>query len=160
MDNLPVQLIEATEAHVPQMMTWFATEHSCHVWGGPEFRFPFTAETFLADSKLTRLPSYALIRESAELCGFGQFYLRAGRCHLSRLAIDPACRGRGLGTQLIEMLLREGGKRLGVTQGSLFVHITNTAAIALYERLGFTQSSYPEPGFEIPNAYYMISSGA
>jgi ribosomal protein S18 acetylase RimI-like enzyme len=160
LDNLPVQLIEATEAHVPQMMTWFPTEHSCHVWGGPEFSFPFTAETFLADSKLARLPSYALIRESAELCGFGQFYLRVGRCHLSRLAIAPAYRGRGLGTQLIEMLLREGKKTLGVTHSSLFVHITNTSAVALYERLGFTRSSYPEPGFEIPNAYYMISSGA
>jgi ribosomal protein S18 acetylase RimI-like enzyme len=142
------------------MMTWFATEHSCHVWGGPEFRFPFTAETFLADSKLTRLPSYALIRESAELCGFGQFYLRAERCHLSRLAIAPAHRGRGLGTQFIEMLLREGKKTLGVTRSSLFVHTSNTSAIALYERLGFTQSPYPEPGLEIPNAYYMISSGA
>ena len=70
MDNPPVQLIEVAKAHVAQIMTWFPTEHSCRVWGGPEFRFPFTAETFLADSKLTSLPSYALIRESAELCGF------------------------------------------------------------------------------------------
>jgi ribosomal protein S18 acetylase RimI-like enzyme len=160
LDNLPVQLIEATKAHVPQMMTWFPTEHSCRVWGGPEFRFPFTAETFLADSKLTAIPSYAMIRESAELCGFGQFYLRAGRCHLSRLAVASAYRGRGLGTQLIEMLLREGKKTLGVTQSSLFVHVTNTSAIALYERLGFTRFPYPEPGLEIPNSCYMISSGA
>jgi ribosomal protein S18 acetylase RimI-like enzyme len=158
MDNLPVQLIEATKAHLPQIMTWFTTEHSCRVWGGPEFRFPFTAETFLADSALTRLPSYALIRESAELCGFGQFYLRAGRCHLSRLAVAPAHRGRGLGTQLIERLLREGKKKLGVTQSSLFVHDTNTSAIALYERLGFMRCPYPDPGLEIPNCYYMTLS--
>ena len=158
MDNLRGDLIKATQAHVPEMMSWFPTEHSCHVWGGPEFRFPFTAETFLADSKLTRLPSYALIGESAELCGFGQFYMRVGRCHLSRLAVAPAFRGRGLGTQLIEMLLREGTKTLGVTQGSLFVHLTNTAAIALYERLGFTRSPYPEPGLAIPNSLYMILS--
>ena len=105
MENLPVQLVEVAEAHAPQFMTWFPTEHSCRVWGGPEFRFPFTLETFLADSKLTRLPSYALIRDKAELCGFGQFYLRVGRCHLSRLAVAPAHRGRGLGTQLIRMLL-------------------------------------------------------
>jgi len=139
-------------------MTWFATEHSCRVWGGPEFRFPFTAETFLADSALARLPSYALIRESAELCGFGQFYLRAGRCHLSRLAVAPAHRGRCLGTQLIERLLQEGKKKLGITQSSLFVHVTNTSAIALYERLGFMRCAYPDPGLEIPNCYYMISS--
>jgi ribosomal protein S18 acetylase RimI-like enzyme len=158
--NLPIQLIEATEAHVPQIMTWFPTEDSCRVWGGPEFRFPFTAETFLADSKLTSMPSYALVRESAEVCGFGQFYLRVARCHLSRLAVAPAYRGQGLGTQLIEMLLQEGKKTLGVTQGSLFVHVTNTSAIALYERLGFIRSPYPEPGVGIQNSHYMILSGA
>jgi ribosomal protein S18 acetylase RimI-like enzyme len=86
--------------------------------------------------------------------------LRVGRCHLSRLAVAPAHRGRGLGTQLIEMLLREAKKTLGITQSSLFVHVTNTSAIALYERLGFTRSPYPEPGLEIPNSYYMISSCA
>ena len=155
-DGNPLVLIEATQAHVPELMTWFPTEHSCRIWGGPEFRFPFTAETFLADSKLMSLQSYALIGESAELCGFGQYYLRVGRCHLSRLAVAPAYRGRGLGTRLIEMLQREGKKALGVTESSLFVHVTNTSAIALYERLGFTRSAYPEPGLGIPNAFYMI----
>ena len=155
-DGNPLLLIEATKAHVPEIMTWFPTEHSCRVWGGPQFRFPFTVETFLADSKLMSLASYALIRESAELCGFGQFYLRVGRCHLGRLAVAPAHRGRGLGTQLIEMLLREGKKTLGVTESSLFVHLSNTAAIALYERLGFTRSPDPEPGLAIPNSLYMI----
>ena len=157
MDGNPVRLIEATKAHVPEMMTWFPTEHSCRVWGGPEFRFPFTVDTFLADSKLLSLASYALIRESDELCGFGQFYLRVGRCHLARLAVAPAHRGQGFGTQLIEMLQREGKKTLGVTESSLFVHVSNTPAIALYERLGFTRSPYSEPGLAIPNGLYMIS---
>jgi ribosomal protein S18 acetylase RimI-like enzyme len=156
MDNIPIRLIGATKSHVPQLMTWFSTEHDCHVWGGPEFRFPFTAETFLADSKLTSIPSYALIREPAELCGFGQYYRRAGRCHLSRLAIAPSDRGRGLGTQLIEKLLQEGKRVLGVTESSLFVHVTNTSAIALYERLGFVRTPYPDPAFDLPNSYYMI----
>jgi ribosomal protein S18 acetylase RimI-like enzyme len=155
-DANPLRLIEATKAHVPEIMTWFPTEHSCRVWGGPQFRFPFTVETFLADSKLMSLASYALIQKSAELCGFGQFYMRVGRCHLSRLAVAPAHRGQGLGTQLIEMLLREGQNTLSVTESSLFVHVSNTSAIALYERLGFTRSPYPEPGLAIPNSLYMI----
>jgi ribosomal protein S18 acetylase RimI-like enzyme len=138
------------------MMSWFATEDSCKTWGGPEFRFPFTAETFLADSKLLRIPSYGLIGESAELCGFGQFYLRAGRCHLSRLVVAPAHRSRGFGTQLISMLQQKGKEALHVTGSSLFVHVNNTSALALYERLGFTRSPYPEPGLGIPNAHYMI----
>jgi ribosomal protein S18 acetylase RimI-like enzyme len=153
---MPLQLIKATNAHVPELMTWFPTAHSCRVWGGPEFRFPFTVETFLADSKLLSLASYALIRELGELCGFGQFYLRVGRCHLARLAVAPSHRGQGFGTQLIEMLRREGQTTLGVTESSLFVHVSNTSAIALYERLGFTRAPYPEPGLAIPNSLYMI----
>jgi ribosomal protein S18 acetylase RimI-like enzyme len=158
LDNRTLQLIKATETHALQIMPWFPDEHSCRVWGGPAFRFPFTPETFLTDSKLADLPSYVLIRDPAELCAFGQFYLRAGRCHLGRLAVAPAQRGRGLGTQLIRMLVQEGTKTLGVTETSLFVHITNTSALALYQRLGFTCASYPEPGHMLPDSYYMIAS--
>jgi ribosomal protein S18 acetylase RimI-like enzyme len=156
-DNPILQLIKATEAHAPQIMSWFPDEHSCRVWGGPAFRFPFTLETFMADAKLAEAPSYVLIRETAELCAFGQFYLRAGRCHLARLAVAPTQRGRGIGTELIRMLMREGTSALGVTESSLFVHVTNTAALALYQRLGFTCTAYPGPDLMLLNSHYMIA---
>jgi ribosomal protein S18 acetylase RimI-like enzyme len=157
MDDPTLQVVKATETHAPQIMPWFPDEQSCRLWGGPAFRFPFTPETFLKDSKLAEIPSYVLISDPAELCAFGQFYLRAGRCHLSRLAVAPTQRSRGIGTQLIRMLMQEGTKTLGVTESSLFVHTTNTAAQALYHRLGFTCIPYPGPD-RIPNSYYMIAS--
>ena len=154
----PLHLVKATREHLLRMGSWFPDQESCRVWGGPEFRFPFTAETFLADSKWADLASHALIRNSTELCGFGQFYLRAGRCHLGRLAISPDCRGQGLGTQLIALLQKAGKQQLGTTEYSLFVSFTNTAAKALYERLGFKCVPYPEKGFEIPDCHYMVAS--
>ena len=156
MDRL--HLTGATREHLLLLASWFPSQSACRVWGGPEFRFPFTAETFLADSKYAELPSYALIRGSAELCGFGQFYLRAGRCHLSRLAITPGCRGQGLGTQLIALLQQAGKEKLGTTEYSLFVSVTNNAARALYERLGFKCVPYPEEGIAIANSHYMVAS--
>jgi ribosomal protein S18 acetylase RimI-like enzyme len=154
----PLHLTKATREHLLQMVPWFPSQDTCRVWGGPEFRFPFTAETFLADSKYADLPSYALIRGSTEVCGFGQFYLRAGRCHLSRLAISPGSRGQGLGTQLIGLLQKAGKEQLGTTEYSLFVSVTNKAAKALYERLGFTCAPYPEEGLAIPDSHYMVAS--
>jgi ribosomal protein S18 acetylase RimI-like enzyme len=157
-DDVPVQLIEATQAHLQSMLCWFPTAPSCTLWGGPEFRFPFTFESFVADSKLTSIPSYGLIEESGKLCGFGQYYLRAGRCHLARLAVAPDQRGRGLGTRLIGLLQEKGKETLRVTESSLFVHVNNPSALALYERLGFMRAPYPEPGAAMPDAYYMVSS--
>jgi ribosomal protein S18 acetylase RimI-like enzyme len=134
-------------------MRWFPSRESCQTWGGPEFRFPFTAETFRVDCHL-ELPSWALLDGRGTLCGFGQYYLRTGRCHLARLAIAPALRGRGLGGQLIELLSDAGKAVLGVEHCSLFVASANTAAMALYERLGFARAAYS--GDPLPGCHYMV----
>jgi ribosomal protein S18 acetylase RimI-like enzyme len=137
------------------MMNWFPSAQSCRIWGGPEFRFPFTAETFRADCQFADRPSFTLLDAGGALCGFGQYYLRAGRCHLARLVIAPACRGRGFGTRLIELLADAGKAALGVEQCSLLVSTANTSALALYQRLGFACADYPGgPG--VPGAYYMV----
>lgn len=65
------------------------------------------------------------------------------------LAIDPACRGQGLGGQLIRALVETAPRRC--TTASLEVRTTNEAAIALYSRLGFRQAVvlpryYPDGG--------------
>jgi ribosomal protein S18 acetylase RimI-like enzyme len=160
----PLRFEPATEAHLLQMTQWFPTRDSCILWGGPEFRFPFDDSTFIEDAKLSRMPSRVLLRSSEagapELCGFGQYYLRAGRCHLARLAIAPERQGRGLGTQLIRLLAREGTRALGVPGCSLFVFPTNLGALALYERLGFRRTPYPEPAPRvIREACYLVTEG-
>ena len=135
-------------------MRWFTSRESCQLWGGPAFRFPFTADTFRADCQLAELPSFVLLDASGTVCGFGQYYLRAGRCHLARLAIAPSLRGRGLGMRLIELLSDAGKAALRVEHCSLFVSIANTSAMALYERLGFARAAYP--GDPIPGCHYMV----
>jgi ribosomal protein S18 acetylase RimI-like enzyme len=155
----------ATEAHLLQMMQWFPTRESCIVWGGPEFRFPFDASSFVEDARLARLASWVLLQGSEgralELRGFGQYYLRAGRCHLARLAVVPSRRGQGLGTRLIHLLAREGTRALGVAECSLFVFPTNLRALALYERLGFRRATYPDETAPaaIRAASYLIAEG-
>ena len=36
----PLQLVKATLEHLLRMGSWFPSQDSCRVWGGPEFRFP------------------------------------------------------------------------------------------------------------------------
>jgi ribosomal-protein-alanine N-acetyltransferase len=56
--------------------------------------------------------------------------------HVMNVAVDPEHRGRGVATTLLERLfeLTAGRGRRGYT---LEVRVSNTGAIALYERLGF-----------------------
>ncbi len=54
--------------------------------------------------------------------------------HVMNVAVDPDHRRRGLGRALLEHLLGEVGEDAALT---LEVRRTNTAAMRLYERLGF-----------------------
>jgi ribosomal-protein-alanine N-acetyltransferase len=54
--------------------------------------------------------------------------------HLMNVAVDPGARRIGVATALIERMKNEGGHEERYT---LEVRVSNRAAIAMYERLGF-----------------------
>jgi ribosomal protein S18 acetylase RimI-like enzyme len=143
---------------IPELMRWFPDERSCRTWGGVEFRFPFTATSFREDAMVDKLPSWALVTADGGFVGFGQNYLRVGRCHLGRLAIAPNSRGQGLGTTLVTELCARGRAEFGATSCSLFVVPENRRAMTLYERLGFAATPYPEPSPELGAYVYMVTS--
>lgn len=150
-------IVPVDASHLAEMMTWFPDADACLVWGGDQFRFPFTAESFRHDSRVDHLPSCALMDDDGAFVGFGQYYRREGRCHLARLAIAPAHRGRGFGTALVDALSHRGREELGVDEDSLFVLEHNVDAQRLYKRLGFDFATYPEA---LPPAHlYMTRKG-
>lgn len=146
-----MKLVPATHDHLRQIMEWFPDQHSCAIWGGPQFRFPFTELTFFEDARVDVLPSYALVENDTLIVGFGQYYFRVGRCHLGRLVISPERRGRHLGKALIYGLVELGVQELNVDECSLFVAEENIYAMRLYEKLGFVKAQYPEedPGASV-----------
>lgn len=153
------RLIPFADSHLPELMGWFPDRRSCAAWGGPRFRFPFTAATFREDLQLPEMASRGLVDESGELLGFGQFYLRTGRCHLARLAIRPEARRGGLGSALVGELCRVGRERLGVEQCSLFVLADNAPALALYRKMGFVPEPYPGDDMDLDSGsmLYMVT---
>ena len=151
-----VQLQRFDADRLPELMRWFPDADACRVWGGPSFRFPFTLESFRLDTRMDSLSTWGLMQGDA-LAGFGQYYLRAGRCHLGRLAIAPSLRGRGLGGTLVRELCRIGSSDLGIATYSLFVLPGNERALRLYERLGFSAARYPETGTAFDECTYMVA---
>lgn len=162
LDPPPSSLQRFDESQLPELMGWFPDRATCQTWGGPGFRHPFTAATFREDAKLDSLASLALAMPDGTLGAFGQYYRRLGRCHLSRLAVAPALRGRGIGTTLVRGLCRLGAAELGMEPGadaySLFVLPGNERAERLYRRLGFSAVPYPEPAAEFDGCTYMVAS--
>lgn len=154
---MKIKLVPASVDQVRAMMPWFPDHHSCAIWAGPKFRFPFTERTFVEDTRLN-LPSYALIGDQDEVVAFGQYYLRSNRCHLARLAVSPRHRRRGLGRRLVFELAKVGFEQLEREECSLFVLTDNLPAVRLYEKLGFEIRPYPamsELGLE--RAVYMVA---
>jgi [ribosomal protein S18]-alanine N-acetyltransferase len=75
----------------------------------------------------------AAIRES-KLVGYLICARYADVWHLMNIAVDPAARGQGVGTALLEEMVARAGEDASYT---LEVRPSNATAIALYERFGF-----------------------
>jgi ribosomal protein S18 acetylase RimI-like enzyme len=149
-----LKLVAANRAHLLEMQSWFPDESSCHNWGSTRFRYPFDEVSFVQDSAIETVPSYALIDGDWTLLGFGQCRAFNDRCHLSRLAIAPSTRSEGLGTILIERLMNIGRAQLGLNRFSLYAALDNERAERLYARLGFNRTKAPD-GAELVENHFM-----
>lgn len=148
-------LRESVTRDVAALMDWFESRQDVVIWGGPEFRYPSTRASFFEDIRWQRILSYSLLEPAGEFIGFGQIYDRDGHVHLARLIVTPSRRGQGVGTRLIEMLMRVGREKLSQQRYSLFVFRDNKPAFECYRALGFEISDYPK---DMPHAdvcYYL-----
>ena len=136
-------------------MSWFTNEQQLREWSGPEARFPFDLETFREDSKFDSIASFVMSADGRDMMAFGQCYDRLGRCHLSRLAVAPDQRGKGLITVLMSLLCDYGRAIFSADSSSLFVLTENHPAIHAYTRFGFKVADYPGV-MPLENCLYMI----
>ncbi len=148
-------LRDTTDRDIDELMGWFPDPESVDIWGGPEFRFPFTRQSFLEDSQWERMKSFSLVDPEERMAAFGQLYDRNGRGHLARLISNPGMRRQGAGRRLIRMLMRIASEQLGFTEYSLFVYRHNEPAYRCYLDLGFAVQEYPEDAKMKDKCYFL-----
>ena len=148
-------LAAATDADFDEVMTWFPDAASVDRWGGPEFRFPFTRQSFIEDCRVDVMESYALGHPDGQLAAFGQSYERAGRGHLARLIVNPILRRQGAGKRLIEMIIASLEQGQAYDEYSLFVYRQNTPAYQCYLSLGFAVTDYPEDASMADKCFFL-----
>lgn len=160
MSDLPLQrdgwTLETTdEWGFAEVMTWFPNAAAVDIWGGPKFRYPFTADSFLEDCRPDLMQSYCLRDDSGHYAAFGQSCERDGRGHLARLIVNPDRRRRGGGSRLIEMIIALLEQRHAYAEYSLFVYRHNEPALKCYSALGFVIRDYPEDAALQGLCYFM-----
>jgi [ribosomal protein S18]-alanine N-acetyltransferase len=73
-----------------------------------------------------------------EVVGYGVMSVGAGEAHILNLCVNAHFRCRGVGKQLLKYLV-ERARAAGMGEAFLEVRPSNTAAIRLYQSMGFEQ---------------------
>jgi ribosomal-protein-alanine N-acetyltransferase len=148
-------LRRATPADAGVALSWSPTVEVLHHWAGPSARWPATQESFWEDINNADATTFALVAVDAGVVGLGQVrYREKTYGHLARVIVSPQHRGQGFGRILCSALMREAPKLHAITGYSLWVYSDNTAAIHLYESLGYVRSI---PHATYPNMFLMLA---
>jgi GNAT superfamily N-acetyltransferase len=103
----------------------------------PKASYPLTPEQLCRSIEL-RFDSTVVLLDG-RVRGFANFYVRepAGTCAIGNVVVDPEARGKGVGTYLIESMIRTALLRhqAGMVRISCFNR--NASGLLLYAKLGF-----------------------
>lgn len=119
------------------LIDWIDSPETLVRWGGPSLTWPSSPDQLWQQIDAISFPSFSL-EEDGALLAFGQLALREQGIpqHLCRLVVAPHRRGQQLGERLCRHLMAHAA-RMGATQVTLNVAMTNEHAVRLYRRLGF-----------------------
>ena len=118
------------------------------------FSMPWSADSFLQMIEKEDT-AYFVAEEDGRLLGGCGLLLIAGEGNITNVVVAPEARRRGVAAKLLAYLMEECG-RAGVNAYTLEVGVSNTAAIGLYEKLGFVSEGIRPNFYEKPAEDAMI----
>ena len=134
-----LQLKKFDETFYPQLISWIGSEEALMQFTGPSFTFPLTNEQLnksLSDEK--RFAFIVIDDETNSSVGHAEIYLTERSAFFGKILIgDTQQRGKGLGQQIVNLLLDFTFTHLDRTAVELNVFDWNIAAIKCYEAVGF-----------------------
>lgn len=116
------------------------------------FSMPWSRQDF-ADMVENKDALYLVVEEDfcpgtvIACCGMRSI---VGEGDISNVVVHPDYRKRGIARQMLEELFRRGKADLGVEAYTLEVRKSNTDAVNLYHRLGFTDEGIRKNFYEKP----------
>lgn len=113
------------------------------------FTNPWSADSLRWEIANTDVARLYVCRVDGVLIGFCACWVILDELHINSVAIADAWRRRGLASRMLLEVCRDA-RDAGATQATLEVRRSNTAAIALYEKLGFTCEGVRKDYYQTP----------
>jgi ribosomal-protein-alanine N-acetyltransferase len=114
------------------------------------FTNPWSAESLrweLTETDVARL--YTMRDAEGRLAAYCACWVILDELHINSLAVDTRLRRQGLATMLLRSVFADALAD-GVTKATLEVRRSNTAALGLYERLGFSVEGVRKDYYQQP----------
>ena len=99
------------------------------------FSMPWSRQSFWEEAANDKA-YYLLALDGETIIGYAGTWLVFDEAHITNVAIAPAYRGKGVGTQMMTEIIRIV-KGQGINSKTLEVRPSNVAALALYDKFGF-----------------------
>jgi [ribosomal protein S18]-alanine N-acetyltransferase len=143
MTVMPARLIEPNPADAAQIASWSTSAQDARWWCS-RAEHPFPPDVVRSWWDRSDVRPYLLTTgldgtdDTLRAVGYGELWLDQDEdeVELARLIVDPALRGRGLGRELVRLLL-ERAAATGLRQCFLRVDPTNDRAGRVYLAAGF-----------------------
>jgi RimJ/RimL family protein N-acetyltransferase len=135
-----IRLEKFSKEHYKDLISWVDSEETLMQFAGPGFKFPLTEEQLdISVSDANRI-AFRIINAVTNISiGHAEIYSAGELVKMGRILIgDPAQRGKGLGRQIVNLLLEHVFFKLEKTMVELNVFDWNASAIRCYENAGFT----------------------
>lgn len=100
------------------------------------FTLPWTRQAFLNELNFNEYAVYIVIEVNGEIAGYCGSWIVIDESHITNVAVLPKYRGQQLGEALLRKMIEISISK-GAIRMTLEVRVSNTVAIALYEKLGF-----------------------
>jgi RimJ/RimL family protein N-acetyltransferase len=156
-----IRLEEFTHKDFNRLISWIDNEKSMCQFAGPIFTFPLTEEQltdYISDN--TRKVYKIIDIDTNNVIGHGEIGRideRNSNARLCRILIaDKNKRNKGIGTLIINELLKIGFDNLNLHRIDLGVFDFNKSAIRCYEKCGFKIEGLLRDSFVIENEFTSV----
>lgn len=118
------------------------------------FTIPWSEKAF-AESLAGKNTIYLVAEYGEKILGYCGMYLYNPEANITNVAVDVQYRRKHIAESLVKKIL-ENAKGCGITDVTLEVRESNAKAIALYEKLGFTEAGIRKNFYQRPSENALI----